>query len=72
MQLVWRRFDRIGLQRIVQLINKSNQFNLTTHRYTEEETLAVMDVPRDFCPFEGGRLVARGQAEEGCAVHAPP
>ena len=46
MQLVWRRFDRIGLQRIVQLINKSNQFNLTTRRYTEEETLAVMDDPR--------------------------
>jgi FkbH-like protein len=42
MQLTWRRFDRIGLQRIVQLINKSNQFNLTTRRYTEEQTLAVM------------------------------
>src|SRR4029079_6805449 len=37
MQLVWKRFDRVGLQRIVQLINKSNQFNLTTRRYTEEE-----------------------------------
>jgi FkbH-like protein len=46
MHLVWRRFDRIGLQRIVQLINKSNQFNLTTRRYTEDETLAVMDEPR--------------------------
>ncbi len=30
MQLVWKRFDKIGLQRIVQLTNKSNQFNLTT------------------------------------------
>jgi FkbH-like protein len=46
MQLIWRRFDRIGLQRIVQLINKSNQFNLTTRRYTEEDVLAVMDDPR--------------------------
>jgi FkbH-like protein len=37
MQLLWRRFDGIGLQRIVQLINKSNQFNLTTRRYTSAE-----------------------------------
>ncbi|PPQ27034.1 HAD-IIIC family phosphatase [Rhodopila globiformis] len=42
MQLVWKRFDTIGLQRIVQLINKSNQFNLTTRRYTEADVLAVM------------------------------
>jgi FkbH-like protein len=46
MQLRWRRFDRIGLQRIVQLVNKTNQFNLTTRRYTEAEILAVMDDPR--------------------------
>lgn len=45
MQMVWKRFDRIGLQRIVQLINKSNQFNLTTRRYTEESVLAVMNDP---------------------------
>jgi FkbH-like protein len=45
MQLIWRRFDRMGLQRVVQLINKSNQFNLTTRRYTEEDTLAVMSDP---------------------------
>jgi len=30
-------FDHIGRQRIAQLINKSNQFNLTTRRYTESE-----------------------------------
>jgi FkbH-like protein len=43
MRLLWRRFDRIGLQRIVQLINRSNQFNLTTRRYSEDQILAVMD-----------------------------
>ena len=48
MQLIWRGFDKIGLQRTVQLINKSNQFNLTTRRYTEEDVLAVMDDPRAF------------------------
>ncbi|GAM97945.1 hypothetical protein U91I_01575 [alpha proteobacterium U9-1i] len=30
-------FDAVGRQRIAQLINKSNQFNLTTRRYTEAE-----------------------------------
>jgi FkbH-like protein len=48
MQLIWRPFDKIGLQRTVQLINKSNQFNLTTRRYTEEDVLAVMDDPGAF------------------------
>jgi FkbH-like protein len=42
MRLVWSRFDKIGLQRIVQLINKSNQFNLTTRRYTDADIAAVM------------------------------
>jgi FkbH-like protein len=32
-----RRFDTAGRARIAQLINKSNQFNLTTRRYTEAE-----------------------------------
>ena len=48
MQLVVKPFDRIGLQRIVQLINKSNQFNLTTRRYTDEDILAVMADPDAF------------------------
>ncbi len=48
MQLVWKRFDKIGLQRIVQLINKSNQFNLTTRRYTDEDIIAVMADPDAF------------------------
>ncbi len=43
MRLLWHRFDRIGLARTVQLINKSNQFNLTTRRYTEAEVSAVME-----------------------------
>ncbi len=48
MRLVWRRFDRIGLGRIVQLINKTNQFNLTTRRTTEAEVTALMGDPRAF------------------------
>ena len=48
MQLIWRRFDRVSFQRIVQLINKTNQFNLTTERYTDADVLAVMRDERAF------------------------
>ncbi len=48
MKLTWRRFDQVGLNRTVQLINKTNQFNLTTRRYTVEETVALMNDPRAF------------------------
>jgi FkbH-like protein len=48
MQLVWRRFDQVGLQRTVQLINKTNQFNLTTRRYTDDDVLALMRDERAF------------------------
>lgn len=46
MELRWRRFDAVGLPRIVQLTNKTNQFNLTTRRITEEEATAMMADPR--------------------------
>ena len=36
-------FDSYHLSRITQLINKSNQFNLTAKRYTENEVQAVME-----------------------------
>lgn len=41
MELIVRRFDTVGIPRIAQLINKTNQFNLTTRRYTEEEVRAM-------------------------------
>ena len=43
MELRWRPFDKVGLQRIVQLVNKSNQFNLTTRRYSEAQAEALID-----------------------------
>jgi FkbH-like protein len=48
MSAVVTPFDRIGLQRIVQLINKTNQFNLTTRRHTEVDVLEVVGNPRSF------------------------
>ena len=41
-------FDSIGRARIAQLINKSNQFNLTTRRYTDVEVSAIASDPRRF------------------------
>ncbi|SFU57237.1 HAD-superfamily phosphatase, subfamily IIIC/FkbH-like domain-containing protein [Methylobacterium sp. 174MFSha1.1] len=45
MRLVWRPFDSIGLPRIVQLVNKTNQFNLTTRRLREAEAAALIEDP---------------------------
>ena len=42
MELRWRAFDPAGLQRVVQLVNKSNQFNLTTRRYSVAEAEALI------------------------------
>lgn len=41
-------FDAVGRTRIAQLINKSNQFNLTTRRYTEADVAAMEADPDVF------------------------
>jgi FkbH-like protein len=41
MEIAFQPFDETGRARIAQLINKSNQFNLTTRRYTEAEVEQV-------------------------------
>ena len=41
MRIDFRPFDAVGRSRVAQLINKSNQFNLTTRRYTEAEVTAM-------------------------------
>jgi FkbH-like protein len=48
MQLTLAPFDATGRARIAQLINKSNQFNLTTRRYTEAEVAAAERDPNAF------------------------
>lgn len=45
MRAHWSAFDENGLARIVQLINKTNQFNLTTPRVSEEEVRGWMADP---------------------------
>lgn len=40
-----RPFDSLNLDRITQLCNKTNQFNLTTRRYTEAEMQALLGHP---------------------------
>jgi len=44
-------FDLKTRQRITQLINKTNQFNLTTRRYTEAE-VAAMEADKSLCTLQ--------------------
>jgi FkbH-like protein len=48
MKIVFQPFDATGRSRIAQLINKSNQFNLTTRRYDELDVAAFEADPRAF------------------------
>ena len=48
MTITFQPFDATGRARIVQLINKSNQFNLTTRRYTDPEVAAAESDPTVF------------------------
>lgn len=45
MELTIAPFDEIGRARIAQLVNKSNQFNLTTRRYNMEQITAFQKAP---------------------------
>ena len=51
MKIGIKRFDTFHLPRIAQLIQRSNQFNLTTLRYTEEECSAFMEDKENYFPF---------------------
>jgi FkbH-like protein len=42
----FKAFDAVGRARISQLVNKSNQFNLTTRRYTEAQVAAAEADPK--------------------------
>lgn len=48
MEITFQPFDVTGRARIAQLINKSNQFNLTTRRYTEAEVAQLEQEPGVF------------------------
>ena len=45
MELLWNYFDSTTLSRVAQLINKTNQFNLTTQRYSESDVASMMVDP---------------------------
>jgi FkbH-like protein len=45
MEATISEFRPMDVQRLAQLINKSNQFNLTTRRRTEADIMALMDDP---------------------------
>jgi FkbH-like protein len=49
--VLFSRFEPQNLSRIAQLIQRSNQFNLTTRRYSESQCEAVMRDEAGFFPF---------------------
>jgi FkbH-like protein len=48
MTITFQPFNSTGRARIVQLINKSNQFNLTARRYTDPEVAQIENNPEVF------------------------
>jgi FkbH-like protein len=49
MTAVVRPIDEADLDRVVQLLSKTNQFNLTTRRHSRAELLALLQTPRSVC-----------------------
>ena len=65
MTITFQPFDGKGRARIVQLINKSNQYNLTTRRYTEPEILEVERDPKSLHPAgTSGRHLRRQRHDQ--------
>ncbi len=54
-------FDAVGRSRIAQLINKSNQFNLTTRRYSEMDVQRFEQSPGEFLCWQARLDDAFGQ-----------
>jgi FkbH-like protein len=48
MKITYANFTPTGRQRIAQLVNKSNQFNLTTRRYTEADVKGFEESEKTF------------------------
>jgi FkbH-like protein len=48
MTITFQPFDEVGRARIAQLISKSNQFNLTTRRYSEAQVAEIEEDPNCF------------------------
>ena len=57
MSAIIKQFDMVSLPRITQLTNKSNQFNLTTRRYTQNELEQVLADDKNITLY--GRLKDR-------------
>jgi FkbH-like protein len=51
MRIEVTRFEKSSIPRIAQLIQRSNQFNLTTHRYSEAECERMMLNSSEFTPL---------------------
>jgi FkbH-like protein len=48
MKIAIKQADDMGLPRIVRMVNKTNQFNLTTRRYTDAEIRKMTEAGNEF------------------------
>jgi FkbH-like protein len=48
MKIVIKQADDLGLPRIVRMVNKTNQFNLTSRRYTDSEIRKMKELGNEF------------------------
>ena len=62
MEIVFQPFDEIGIARISQLIMKSNQYNLTTRRYSEADVRRMAEDPT-FLRCKCGSSIRSGTTE---------
>jgi FkbH-like protein len=53
-RIVIKEADEMGLPRIVRMVNKTNQFNLTTRRYTDAEIKKMNDPDNGFLIYSLG------------------
>ncbi|HEY1502873.1 MAG TPA: HAD-IIIC family phosphatase [Stellaceae bacterium] len=67
MEIVFGPFDRTGRARISQLINKSNQFNLTTRRYSEAD-VATAETDREVFTLQVRLIDRLGDNGMICAI----
>lgn len=77
MTAVIRPFEPLYIQRIAQLTNKSNQFNLTTLRCSEDDIRAMADDPAGLCLYgkladkfgDNGVVTVVAGRKEGDTLH---
>jgi FkbH-like protein len=65
MKIVIKHADDLGLPRIVRMVNKTNQFNLTTRRYTDAEIRKMKEAKNEFVIYSLRQVRRRRNRRRG-------